>query len=82
MKLSTKDLTWSARTRSLVAEASDLSIRAADPIPTTFEVKSHVTGKVVTFKYSRCEKDREGDLICWRFLPVEVDVCELVIYND
>jgi hypothetical protein len=72
---------YTAKTRTLAAEASSLgsglSQAASDPV----RVRSERTGKVVEFEYVRTTTDGEGDTTSWVYQNKELRLT-LVIFND
>lgn len=66
------DFTWNKETRTFVAEASDLDHAGPsrvydDACDEGFFMVSEVTGNKVLMILSEVEKDREGDIMGWRF---------------
>jgi hypothetical protein len=82
--------TWAPETRSLVAEHSDFNdtilcdrIAGAD----AFIIRSHRSGRHVTFILEDIERDAEREITGWRFRPInkaaaDVEGVSVLIIND
>ena len=81
--LSTTQVNYHKNSGCFTADASELPEQGW--CHSTVELQSHVTGKVVTFRYAETKMDTTGeDVYGWYFVPVTpVDgVKELIIWND
>lgn len=95
-EVSSKQFTWSAATRTLVSERSDLRENLFQRIypgyseEVGFPMRSDKTGQVIWFRLASVEKDREGDLVAWHFVPTaeatrknpKVTGVKVVVFND
>lgn len=79
MMITSELFTYNSRTNNLTAEASDLQWQV---IPDTFQVKSHKTGKIRTFKKTFTCRNRDNDVEYWRYTCREDTKLNAVIFND
>lgn len=82
----TTDLfTYEKETKTLVAMASTGQLydlfRPGQAVPSSFDVRSTHTGRVIRFSNTKCRYDKEGDLISWKYTSTETDV-KVIIFND
>lgn len=67
----------------LSAEASTIGF---SPRERMIAVRSHITGVEVRFRYHSVERDREGDILWWCYVPVNPadapSVMAITIFND
>lgn len=61
------------------SDASDLGIRAADPIPTHIPTTIG-NGQPFLLEFDRTER-RDGDVLCWHYRQ-QLGCCELTLFND
>jgi len=66
------DMTWNAKTQTLIAEASDINFHAPyqlydDAADVGVWVRSHRTQKLMPFNLAKITKDAEGDIQFWTF---------------
>lgn len=81
--LSTQDFDFNPNTKTLTADCSDLPGQELS-LSKSFPVKSHHTGRVMWFQFSKNIRDAEGDLVASEFKPVKgagVDI-RMVVWND
>jgi hypothetical protein len=86
---STKQMTVYKATKELVCEASSLEGFYAMPGETLL-VQSDKTGMIARFEMDCCEKDPEGDVLCWHMRPDNLTLARqpglrgwtLVVLND
>ncbi len=91
-ELSSSDFTWVAERKVFVSEISDFKGKNLehqifdDACDYGFVMKSAKTGKVVPFAFSTFEKDSEGDILMFIYVPVDRALFEMgvkvVLLND
>jgi len=71
---------------SFYGEASDLQHRFSwlfDGPDRGFELVSERTGKVVRMAFEDTHYDRDSDITCWRWVPVDCDAFDIfIMFND
>jgi hypothetical protein len=69
---------------ALVAEASDLGIRAGAAWPKVIAVPRRETGEAVLFRFMAADTDREGDLLGCRYESYNLMglKVQMVVFND
>ena len=73
---------WDKESRILSAEISELEQNGFEG-EWRIEIKSHHTGRVVSFGFWKVVYDENNDVICWEYVPGrESNVEKLIIYND
>lgn len=80
--LSTKDFDWDKESKTFVSEISDLPVI---PVRQSIALKSHRTGKIRDFHYVFTDRDRENDIVSWRYRSNGAgvnDTFDMIIYND
>lgn len=81
--LNTSEFNFDKKTRTLSAEASELSSMPA--LGASFPVKSEHTNRVMYFKYSKTLYDASNeDMTGWEFVPEinVINVNKMIIWND
>lgn len=83
---STKLFSYDKATRTFATEFSTLEANVARgmPVPKSFVLISHRTGKAETVVQSHCEysQDEDCELLAWHFTSVGDIPFDVVIFND
>lgn len=85
-EISTRDVTYDAARRRLIAEASELPAPGRvfdDACDVGYMVRSHHTGRVILFSELEVRRDADGDVQVWIYRAVARNVdLELHVLND
>ena len=81
--------TWNPKTRTFVGEMSIVDGCTkqlfADAVDCGFGIKSEKTGSVALFTLESAERDKEGDILSWRFQIYDQEIClrgiSVVVFN-
>jgi hypothetical protein len=73
--VTTRDMTWSASSRTFIAVASDIGARFgrvyADAADEGLTLEG-ATGRRVVFVVNETERDRENDIMSWTLVPANL----------
>lgn len=80
LTFNTSLFSWHCDIRTFLSEASDFnSLWLGDD----FRLESEVTGKIVDLKLVTTDRDADGDIQAWRFVPVDTAFdFKVTVFND
>jgi hypothetical protein len=73
-------LGYNKEERHFACEASDLDCAGVKDLPHEFMLKIEENGHTRIFKYTRVEKDDEGEVQLWEYKSS--DDIEFIVFND
>ena len=84
MTINSNKFHWHKETKTMSAEISELE--TGNAVPTNISMVSARTGKQANFQLAKTDKDNEGDVRFWEYVPQCLSrgcgVEKVVIFND